>query len=99
MRDGAIWWRTATWTGLAVHLHGWRVAFEADELDAPTRSGWSVLARGGLEHVRTGAEPEPAGGWPTPVPWPDDRRRMLFRLVPDELTGRAFGSWPGSPTA
>ena len=44
---------------------GQEVAFEVDDLDPLTRSGWSVLAEGELEETHHGPDPEP---WPTPDP-------------------------------
>ncbi|WP_228942545.1 pyridoxamine 5'-phosphate oxidase family protein [Nocardioides sp. Leaf374] len=89
VHDRAVWFRTASWSRLGVHLPGLEVVFEVDDADPRTRSGWSVVARGTTEHVLTGVPGSPgAEDHGDPAPWPGGPRTMLFRLVPTELTGR-----------
>ena len=46
LADGLIVIRTAASTTVAHRIHGTIVAFEADELDPATSSGWSVTVTG-----------------------------------------------------
>lgn len=94
--DGSIWVRTASYNQLAVHLTGQRVAFEVDQVDARTHSGWSVLVRGRAEHAVHSAAPG-LEGWPSAAPWPDGQRTMLFRIVPTEISGRLLRQADVSP--
>jgi len=61
---------------------GAMVAFEVDEVDRPSRTGWSVLLSGHLK--RMGAQ----DAVPDLEPWADGERTELLRLVPVEVTGR-----------
>jgi nitroimidazol reductase NimA-like FMN-containing flavoprotein (pyridoxamine 5'-phosphate oxidase superfamily) len=79
--------RTAPDTLLAALGHG-QVSFEADQVDAATREGWSVLVQGhahtvageeevrSLEH-RTGLEP-----------WASGARDVWVRIIPVRISGR-----------
>lgn len=94
-RDGSIWLRTASYNQLAVHVAGQVVAFEIDHVDTRAHTGWSVLARGPIRHVLDAEHGTP---WPTPEPWPDGTRTMMFRITPTELTGRALVQADVAPT-
>jgi hypothetical protein len=75
VHEGAIVFRTAhdsptdedLRTGIADAAY--KVAFEIDELDPPTREGWSVLVQGSLYHVESEAERASLTG-------PDGRRAL-----------------------
>lgn len=87
--DGLLWFATASYNQLAVHIPGQRIAFEIDASDHTQHSGWSVLVQGRASHVMPGKEF--AGPTPTrPTPWPDGTRTMLFCLTPTEVTGRSI---------
>jgi hypothetical protein len=77
--DHTIRFRTAA--KLARRLAGRRVSFEADWIDAGSRTGWSVLGHG-TATVAIG----PPGT--QPQPWPRGRSRVLVTLRPDSVTGR-----------
>lgn len=58
-----------------------RVAFEVDDIDEESRTGWSVLVRGGARQM---GEDEGA-----PVePWPGEEHDAHIRLTPVEISGR-----------
>ncbi|MEU6238717.1 pyridoxamine 5'-phosphate oxidase family protein [Kitasatospora sp. NPDC047058] len=68
-------------------LDGTVVAFQADELDLVTRTGWSVLVHGRAEVVR---EPEQVrqalrSGL---RPWVGDPDPLFIALVPELVSGR-----------
>jgi nitroimidazol reductase NimA-like FMN-containing flavoprotein (pyridoxamine 5'-phosphate oxidase superfamily) len=58
------------------------VAFEIDELDEATRSGWSVLMRG-RGRLESGPPDDPA-----PDVWPPGPRSLRLRIEVTEITGR-----------
>jgi hypothetical protein len=58
------------------------VAFEVDDVDAPTRSGWSVLMRG-RAHLECGPP-----GEAEPDVWPPGPRGLRLRIDVTEVTGR-----------
>jgi nitroimidazol reductase NimA-like FMN-containing flavoprotein (pyridoxamine 5'-phosphate oxidase superfamily) len=66
------------------------VAFELDDLDFTTRTGWSVVVRGRAEIV----EPEEAAGYDK---WLDSwavregARTTWVRILADEVSGRRLG--------
>ena len=65
------------------------VAFEADELDAELRNGWSVTIVGHAELVTDIDEMVELSG--TFVqPWVDGRRDHFMRIRTEKMTGRRF---------
>ncbi|WP_106401748.1 pyridoxamine 5'-phosphate oxidase family protein [Actinocorallia populi] len=60
-----------------------RIAFEVDDFDPATRTGWSVLARGGAHHV-----PAAEAGDLRVDSWAGDDRQSYIRLTPREISGR-----------
>jgi len=85
--DGAVLVRTSASSTLVSAIGGAVVAFEADEVDAATHSGWSVVVTGAAtvvtdptEHarlLRTGPR-----SW-VPVP-----QEVFVRIEPELITGR-----------
>ncbi|GKQ37467.1 pyridoxamine 5'-phosphate oxidase family protein [Streptomyces sp. A012304] len=68
-------------------IDGVVVAFEADELDAATRSGWSVVVTGRATVVTDPAEQErlsQAG----PISWMPLRDAVFVRIETEMVTGR-----------
>ena len=70
---------------LGRHLRFDVAAFQVDDIDNQTQSGWSVLVRGRVEPVDT--EDLPSAG-ARPHPWAAGQRRLHLRLVPRTITGR-----------
>ena len=60
-----------------------RVAFEVDELDDYTESGWSVVVRG-----KATRESPFDQSTRRPHPWADGTRTYLLRISPDRISGR-----------
>jgi uncharacterized protein len=83
--DGTVLFRTGPHTAIARHV-GQQAAFEVDESDEYTESGWSVLVRGHVEHVDV--EDLPSDPAARPMPWPEGARSLYLRIVPREITGR-----------
>lgn len=80
-----IVFRTSPHTDLARHFSQGRAAFQIDEFDEYTQSGWSVLARGQAEVVPWDEVPEPDQ---RPRPWVAGSRNIHVRIAVERLTGR-----------
>jgi len=66
------------------------VAFELDDLDFTTRTGWSVVVRGRAEVVDA-AETENYEKWLDSWAVRDGARTTWVRIVADEVSGRRLG--------
>jgi hypothetical protein len=82
--DGVLF-RTSPHNSIARHVRGSKAAFEVDEIDDFTQSGWSVLLSGTAELVDDvhGLPPESR-----PVPWAEGTRSLHVRVRPRSNTGR-----------
>ena len=89
-RDGSVIFRTSPVGPLAELVRRTSVAFEIDEIDEQSKSGWSVLVLGFAEamahnYLLTAA-------WETgPVPWADGVRNLFIEIKPRKISGRAVG--------
>ncbi len=87
--DGAsVVFRTAPYGVLGQHAWRGRMAFEVDDTDEATRSGWSVVATGSARLVEDPAEVALVRAFRDPQPWAEGSRRLYVRLEWDTLTGR-----------
>ena len=59
-------------------------AFQIDEFDDYTQSGWSVLLRGHATYVDVADHPAAA----ELIPWAEGQRSLLVRIAAREITGR-----------
>jgi uncharacterized protein len=87
-RDGGIYFRTADGTKLHAASRGSIVAFEVDEAEQASGTGWSVLIVGRASVVTDLLPPEEA--W-TPDPlsrWAGNRSPHVVRIEPEIVTGR-----------
>jgi uncharacterized protein len=79
--------RTASDSKLAAAARGSVVAFETDEIDATTRTGWSVLVVGRCYEVTELFElAELADAGPESWAFPDGQRCIAVRI--EQITGR-----------
>jgi nitroimidazol reductase NimA-like FMN-containing flavoprotein (pyridoxamine 5'-phosphate oxidase superfamily) len=85
VQDGSVLFRTSPYSELGRRLRLDVAAFQVDEVDDYTQSGWSVLLRGPIEPVEPDDLP-PADLRPTA--WPAGRRSLHLRLQPRTITGR-----------
>ncbi|WP_130865338.1 pyridoxamine 5'-phosphate oxidase family protein [Acidipropionibacterium timonense] len=85
--------RTQSGSTLASLEVGQRVAFEVDELDEDTRTGWNVVAKGTVASLDTYPDEDSAvrAGAPGLTWAPGDRRNVLVIAV-SSLSGRAVSS-------
>ena len=82
VENGAIVFRTAPGTKLSAAVSHAVVAFQVDDYDAVTRTGWSVLLVGQAEEATNGARASSAD------PWAGGERQHVIRIVPGLITGR-----------
>ena len=82
--DRTVVVRVAPYSVLGRNLPGAAAAFEADEIDEYTRSGWSVVVRGRVEVAEMDDLPEEV----RPRSWAEGGRALFLRLVPSVVSGR-----------
>jgi nitroimidazol reductase NimA-like FMN-containing flavoprotein (pyridoxamine 5'-phosphate oxidase superfamily) len=85
--DGCLIIRTADGTKLAAAMRGTIVAFETDDYDAGTESGWSVTVVGRAESVVDAAESARLARLPLRT-WAPGHRDRFIRIRPEYVTGR-----------
>lgn len=79
-----ILFRTSPHTELGRAMRSGHVAFEVDEFDEVSRTGWSVLVRGDAEYDDSDVLlPEDRPG-----PWAAGTRNLVVRIRPRLVTGR-----------
>ncbi|MEZ0580285.1 pyridoxamine 5'-phosphate oxidase family protein [Nocardioides sp. MH1] len=74
---------TSAYGAIARAATNGRVAFEVDELDGYTESGWSIVVRG-----RATREAPFVTSADKPRPWVDGVRTYVLRITPDVISGR-----------
>jgi len=85
VHDGDVLFRTSPHNSIARHVNSRPAAFQVDEIDDFTQSGWSVLLRGTAELV------EDVHDLPQedrPVSWAEGTRTLYVRVPGGSITGR-----------
>jgi nitroimidazol reductase NimA-like FMN-containing flavoprotein (pyridoxamine 5'-phosphate oxidase superfamily) len=85
--DGSVLLRTAAASELVRAIDGAVVAFEADEVDAATYSGWSVVVTGEATVVTDLAQRERLTRT-GPRSWVPSPEEVFVRIEPELVTGR-----------
>lgn len=85
--DGSVLLRTSAASELVRAIDGTVVAFEADEVDAATHSGWSVVVTGKATVVTDPAEQERLART-GPCSWVPSPEEVFVRIEPELVTGR-----------
>jgi nitroimidazol reductase NimA-like FMN-containing flavoprotein (pyridoxamine 5'-phosphate oxidase superfamily) len=94
VHDEAILIRTGPDSRLAMAAAGQVLAFEVDELNANTRTGWSVVVTGVAQIV---TDPDKRALLQDAVlPWVPGERDVLIELPFTMLTGRRIDGGTGS---
>lgn len=96
MRDGRIWIWAGSPSSLAQSLRGAVVAFQVDDLDNSTRSGWSVTVTGLVQAV-TDEVLLARALIEGPIPWAPGLKEHLVQIPLTMVTGRWLGSGHGVP--
>ncbi|WP_411149197.1 pyridoxamine 5'-phosphate oxidase family protein [Streptomyces sp. A30] len=86
-KDGAVLLRSSAASELVRAVDGAVVAFEADEVDAVTHSGWSVVVTGRAAVVTDPAEYERLSRM-GPRSWAPSPEEVFLRIEPELVTGR-----------
>ncbi|MBU3869115.1 pyridoxamine 5'-phosphate oxidase family protein [Streptomyces sp. 4503] len=87
--------RTSAGSGLVRAIDGVVVAFEADDFDAATRSGWSVVVTGRATGVTDPAEYERLSRV-GPRSWAIRRGEAFVRIESEMVTGRKITGTRGT---
>jgi nitroimidazol reductase NimA-like FMN-containing flavoprotein (pyridoxamine 5'-phosphate oxidase superfamily) len=85
VHDGDVLFRTSPHNSIARHVHSMPTAFQVDEIDDFTQSGWSVLVRGTAELIED-VHDLPRDG--RPVSWAEGTRSLFVRVPGRSITGR-----------
>jgi nitroimidazol reductase NimA-like FMN-containing flavoprotein (pyridoxamine 5'-phosphate oxidase superfamily) len=88
LREGVIVFRTAPYGALAELRHAHQVAFEVDDFDVVSRTGWTVLVRG---TIQASGNPDELAGVRTHeelIPWAPGARNLVLVITPEHVTGR-----------
>jgi nitroimidazol reductase NimA-like FMN-containing flavoprotein (pyridoxamine 5'-phosphate oxidase superfamily) len=85
--DGVVLFRTSPGSALDRACDGGDVAFEADDVDTVTESGWSVLVRGTASRV-TDSDRIAALADTDVHPWAPARHDRWVEIRPVRVTGR-----------
>jgi len=88
---GTIVFRTAPGEKLDAVWQNAPAAFEIDNWDTPTRTGWSVLVRGRTEAVHNEDEVAELEGLGLEEWVPELQPTTWVRIQPTEITGRRIG--------
>ncbi|MEU0600216.1 pyridoxamine 5'-phosphate oxidase family protein [Streptomyces sp. NPDC006393] len=89
--DASVLLRTSAASDLVRAIDGVVVAFEADEFDATTRSGWSVVITGRATVVTDPAE-QGRLSKVGPDSWMPQREAVFVRIESEMVTGRELGT-------
>lgn len=104
MLDGTVVFRTREGSSLSEDLRTgiadaeYKVAFEIDDIDASSRTGWSVLIQGGARNVEDEAE-RARMGTISVEPWVGGERFAYVRITPTRVTGRRIRRPAGRPAS
>lgn len=90
--------RTSSGGKLAAALAGCVVAFEADEIDITTRSGWSVVVVGHASRICEIDRLVALAG-PDSRPWAPGRTDHVIQIKVERITGRRIISNEQTPTS
>ncbi|MGH8836980.1 MAG: pyridoxamine 5'-phosphate oxidase family protein [Actinomycetes bacterium] len=88
--DGTIVIRTVPGSRLATAIDDSVVAFQVDEIDATSHTGWSVTVIGQANEVRDRAEISRLTG--LVHPWAEGPRNQVIQIRADLVTGRRLVS-------
>lgn len=88
VHDRSIIFRTTPYSVLGTYGWSGDIAFEVDDIDMHTHTGWSVVVVGRGQMVEDIEEIEEIRWGHEPGPWADGPRALYVRLRWREITGR-----------
>lgn len=86
--DGDVVFRVAAYSAMAQALNGTTVAFEVDDIDDVTQSGWSVLVVGSSEYVDGPDAVTGQSGLRLPDTWAPGVRTLVIKVTTHRVSGR-----------
>lgn len=89
--SGALWFRTTLGSALVRECRGQRVAIEVDQVDIPTKSGWSVVVHGVAQLIEDDDVPEALHVLEV---WPAGDRTAYVKVEPVDVSGRRLQGTP-----
>lgn len=89
----SVVFRSAEGTKLYALLHSMSAAFEVDDIDVETRSGWSIIIEGVTEPVRDAMEVRRLGRLPLHS-WLAGPEARLIRIRARTVSGRRIAAAP-----
>ena len=92
VHNDAVVFRTAAYGPMADLRHVRKVAFEIDEIDPATRTGWSVVVSGQSRAAAKADELVELWSRADPVPWAPGTRNLFIEISLDQVSGRSIGS-------
>jgi nitroimidazol reductase NimA-like FMN-containing flavoprotein (pyridoxamine 5'-phosphate oxidase superfamily) len=90
LRDDVIIFRTSAYGALSELRNVRQVAFEVDEFDVATRTGWSVLVRGWAKAATNPDDLSSMWQQQDPIPWATGNRTLFITVSTDQLSGRVI---------
>lgn len=91
VHDSSVVFRTTAYSLLGSLAWQTRLAFEIDQMDYDSRTGWSVVASGPGSRIDPGPGLDEIVRQWNPEPWAGGTRPLYVRLRWDSLTGRRVG--------
>ena len=92
LREGTIVFRTAPYGALSELRNVRQVAFEVDEFDVATRTGWSVLVQGWAKAATNPDELSALWQQQDPIPWATGARTLFITISVDRVSGRVIST-------
>jgi nitroimidazol reductase NimA-like FMN-containing flavoprotein (pyridoxamine 5'-phosphate oxidase superfamily) len=89
--DGDVVFRTAPGEKLIAAALQRSVAFEVDDYDVESKTGWSVNVVGTIEEIRDSSELDRVRALDLPC-WAGELRDRYVRIRPQRITGRAIAA-------
>lgn len=88
IQAGNVVFRTSPYGDLAHLKHPANVAFEIDQVDEATGTGWSVVIQGRAQAVSLPQELVSLWAREDIVPWASGTRNLFISVTPHTMTGR-----------
>lgn len=85
---GRVTFRTSPYGVLAALEHTSEVAFEVDQIDLATGTGWSVVVQSRAQAVVMSEDLLDLWARPDLVPWAPGTRNVFISITPHHLSGR-----------
>ncbi|WP_051479098.1 pyridoxamine 5'-phosphate oxidase family protein [Arthrobacter sp. H5] len=85
--DRGVYFRTSE-GGIIASSHLAQAAFQLDQVDTATRSGWTVLINGPIKRITDPGHLKTLWGSRAEEPWAPGQRNVFFGIKPGKISGR-----------